>query len=158
MPFDDTERIKQAVELQKQALALHPPPIPFKKKKEKEDKKDKGKDDPSNLKSIDLKLDPDNPDSETITKKIRIFEDGSPEDWITWKTNVDEVIRDSPLLTASARIKATLVFLKGRARAFFQSNYAQIVAENSHREPEEQWSSLAIYEGTTTEEGKAFFL
>ena len=59
-----------------------PPPIHFhrktKGKKAKEDKEEQK----SKYRTFDLYFDPEDENSDKYTRKIRIFEEGSAEDWI----------------------------------------------------------------------------
>ena len=41
--------------------------------------------------SFDVLLDPNDPDSNTYSMTVPIFEDGTAEDWVTWRILVDDL-------------------------------------------------------------------
>ena len=66
--------------------------IPFDKPKKSKDKFD----DEDNYKKIEVPIEPGKKNSKTMEKKVRLFEesDTSPEAWIKWCIELDEIIRD----------------------------------------------------------------
>ncbi len=57
------------MELGAQAMTLHPPPIPFQYGRTKEDVKNRMGKESEATKSIEIRIDPTNDDSETVIKK-----------------------------------------------------------------------------------------
>ena len=70
------------------------PLVPFKKPDKKNKKK---KHEESDYKTVDLKVDTHDKKSDKIEKKVLIFSDGTTEEWIRWKIEFDECVRDVPL-------------------------------------------------------------
>ena len=96
---------------------MYPPPVPFKKteKTQKPITKDE-------YKTVTLKIDPsdESKDSPTIDKKVRLFADGTAEDWLRWRMEWEDVVRDKPLKTGTQHVTMALTLLKGRAKELFQ--------------------------------------
>ena len=69
-----------------------------------------------------LKIDPSDEakDSPTIDKKVRLFADGTAEDWLRWRMEWEDVVRDKPLKTGTQHVTMALTLLKGRAKELFQ--------------------------------------
>jgi hypothetical protein len=106
--------IKRVAVLQAQAMHVNPPAIPFKRDK----KKKKDDDDDDEMKKMKIKLSPDEEDSEMIEVRCHLFESGEAEDWVKWRIQLDELIRDMPLTTGAKRIKVAKALLKGQAREY----------------------------------------
>ena len=96
---------------------MYPPPVPFKKteKTQKPITKDE-------YKTVTLKINPSDKakDSPTIDKKVRLFADGTAEDWLHWRMEWEDVVRDKPLKTCTQHVTMALTLLKGRAKELFQ--------------------------------------
>ena len=64
---------------------LCPPPIPFKLQKSSANEKSSGKDDSDdderNFRSFSVKIDVHDDMSESFKQKVRVFDDGTPEEW-----------------------------------------------------------------------------
>ena len=58
----------------------------------------------------------DDEDSEEIEVKCTMFEGGEAEEWIQWRMQMDELIRDMPLDDVAKKIKVAKALLKGQAR------------------------------------------
>lgn len=114
--FSDIEYMKKVAVFQAQAMAANPPAIKFRRKKE--EKKD---DDDVPKKKLTIKLEPDNEDSEEMQVYATLFESGSAEEWIRWRIQFDELIRDMPLNSGEKMIKVAKALLKGDARDHFVS-------------------------------------
>jgi hypothetical protein len=50
-----------------------------------------------------LSTEPNNKDGKTLTKSFEIFRSGSPEEWILWRTDLDEVCGGMSITTGPAR-------------------------------------------------------
>ena len=96
---------------------MYPPPVPFKKteKTQKPITKDE-------YKTVTLKIDPSDEakDSPTIDKKVWLFADGTAEDWLCWRMEWEDVIRDKPFKTSTQHVTMALTLLKRRAKELFQ--------------------------------------
>ena len=99
-------------------ISINTPSIPFDKPKKSKDKFD----DEGTYKKIEVPIEPGKKNSKTIQKKVRLFGDSdtSPEAWIKWRIELDEVIRDYPLESGDHKTAMALALLKGSARDKFQ--------------------------------------
>ena len=78
--------------LREQERIWHPP-VSFiawttKKVKSKDTSDD---DDSDTTRSFEILLDPNDPDSDTYKMCVAVFEDGTAEDWINWRFDVDDL-------------------------------------------------------------------
>ena len=96
---------------------MYPPLVPFRKPKKAQ--KPINKDE---YKTVTLKIDPSEEakDSPTIDKKVRLFADGTAEDWLCWRMEWEDVVCDKPLKTGTQRMTMALTLLKGQAKELFQ--------------------------------------
>jgi hypothetical protein len=115
--YSDVKYMKKLAVFQAQAMAANPPAIFFNRgKKEPTEKK---KDDELTKKRFKIRLEPDNEDSDELQVFATIFETGKPEEWIRWRIQMDELIRDMPLDSRRKKIKVAQSLLKGEARDRF---------------------------------------
>jgi len=151
--------LKSIAEAHQQSLALFPPPIPFYvDEKEEKKKKDKNKsEEKDNFKEISLRLDPEDENGETLKKKVRLFENGTPEEWFRWRIEFDEVVRDAPLLTPQAQNCAAVAFLRGKAKDYFQAANLRRTAENLARPEDDRLRTDDIFAQVIEDVGKRFF-
>ena len=88
----DTKTIKQGLREQER---IWPPPVSFvartTKKVKSKSKSTSDDDDGTTTRSFDVLLDPNDPDSDTYSMKVPVFEDGTAEDWVTWRILVDDL-------------------------------------------------------------------
>jgi hypothetical protein len=115
--YGESKRKAKATAMRQMRSGMQPPPIYFTRKKVKiSDSSDE-----DNYKTVTLLVDPEDPKtSETVEKKVRIFGGSeNPEDWVKWRIEFDEVVRDVPLTTAAAKTKMALALLKLRAKELF---------------------------------------
>ena len=84
-------------------------------------------------KKIEVPIEAGNANSKNIEKKIRLFGDydTSPEAWVKWRIELEEVIRDYPLESGEQKASMALALLKGSARDKFQQTLREIDAENA---------------------------
>ena len=106
-------------------LALNPPSIYFDKPKKSTEKSD----DEGNYKKIEVPIEAGNANSKNIEKKIRLFGDydTSPEAWVKWRIELEEVIRDYPLESGKHKLSMALALLKGSARDKYQQTWHRLV-------------------------------
>ena len=154
---DEATLVKAVAEAHHQSLALFPPPIAFYVKEKMDGAKAKKRNEKDDFKEIELKIDPTEQEGETLKKRVRIFETGTPEEWIRWRIEFDEVARDAPLTNASAKTKTALAFLRGKAREAFQIANGKRNADNGKVPPAEQYSSDEIFALVLEDVGKEFF-
>ena len=96
---NDIEYLKKVASLQQQALHVNPPAIRFRRTVPSP-----GADLKLETKKIKIKIDPDNEDSEELEVRAFMFEDGDAEQWIKWRIQLDELIRDIPQSKARSRL------------------------------------------------------
>ena len=80
------------------------------------DKKNKKKQEELEYKAVNLKVNPNDKKSDKIEKKVLIFGNGTTEDWIRWRIEFDECMRDVPQLELSnSKTIMAIALLKGQA-------------------------------------------
>ena len=65
----------------------------------------------------------------------------SPEAWVKWRVELEEIIHDFPLETGKHKASMALALLKGSARDKFQQTLLTLDTENTAK-PEEQRKTL----------------
>jgi hypothetical protein len=135
--YSDVKYAKKVASLQAQALHVNPPAIPFRKKKPKKDSEEDKEDEKARTKSIKIKIDTEDAESETLEVKVTIFEEGDAEEWIKWRMQLDELIRDVPLTSFLQRIKVAKSLLKGQARDFWETAVTNLVMQPANEEEPE---------------------
>ena len=137
-------------------ISINTPSIPFDKPKKSKDKFD----DEGNYNKIEVPIEPAKKNSKTIEKKVRLFGDSdtSPEAWIKWRIELDEIIRDYPLLeTGENKAAMALALLKGSARDKFQQTLLTLDTENTGLPEAERKDRKVIFNMALTEVGKSYF-
>ena len=71
----------QRAQMTQRAEKIWPPPVPFKRVTRDRKKKDDDDEDKEKLRSFEIAFDPTDEDSDTYMRKVRVFEEGSPEEW-----------------------------------------------------------------------------
>jgi hypothetical protein len=112
-------------------LALNPPSIYFDKPKKSTEKSD----DEGNYKKSKFPSKQGTRTQKNSEKKIRLFGDydTSPEAWVKWRIELEEVIRDYPLESGEQKASLALALLKGSARDKFQQTLRELDTENAAR-------------------------
>ena len=70
-----------------------PPPIPWLPKTKM--KATKSEDDKDAFVTVKVRLNPDDEDSSMFLRKLRIFESGTPEDWVKWRMDISEFFKEA---------------------------------------------------------------
>ena len=67
------------------------------------------------IKKIEVPIEPGKKNSKAIEKKVRVFGDSatSPEAWVKWRIELEDIIRDHPLKTGEHKASMALALLKG---------------------------------------------
>ena len=125
-------------------ISIITPSIPFDKPKKSKDKFD----DEGNYEKIDVPIEPGKKNSKTIEKKVRLFGDSdtSPEAWIKWRIELDEIVRDYPLKTGKHKAAMALALLKGSARDKFQQTILTLDTDNKELPKEEQKDRKVLFD------------
>ncbi|KAI2503691.1 hypothetical protein MHU86_10751 [Fragilaria crotonensis] len=136
-------------------LALNPPSIYFDRPKKSTEKSD----DEGNYKKIDVPIEAGNANSKNIEKRIRLFGDydTSPEAWVKWRIELEEVIRDYPLESGEQKASMALALLKGSARDKFQQTWRRLDTENVAGPARQRKTPNEIFQLVMTEVGKSYF-
>lgn len=112
---------------QARTLQLSPPPIPFeetsKGKTLKDGKATEEEEDPTKSVSVDLKLNPDDKDSELMKRKVSVFKEGTPEDYCKWRVDFNDLIEHPTFQSPVAQANILKTILKGKAKDTFVSSY-----------------------------------
>ncbi|KAI2509232.1 hypothetical protein MHU86_5120 [Fragilaria crotonensis] len=133
--------------------SLNPPSIYFDRPKKSTEKSD----DEGNYKKIDVPIEAGNANSKNIEKRIRLFGDydTSPEAWVKWRIELEEVIRDYPLESGEQKASMALALLKGSARDKFQQTWRRLDTENVAGPARQRKTPNEIFQLVMTEVGKA---
>ena len=136
-------------------LALNPPSIYFDRPKKSTEKSD----DEGNYKKIDVPIEAGNANSKNIEKRIRLFGDydTSPEAWVKWRIELEEVIRDYPLESGEQKASMALALLKGSARDKFQQTLRELDTENAARPARRKKTPDELFQMVMNEVGKSYF-
>ena len=86
-----------------------PVPIPFfepKKTGRNNNGSSKSKDDDDSTKylSFDVRLDLEDKKSEKVTRKLKVFEDGTPEEYCKWRIDYDDLVSHPSFAKAGAKV------------------------------------------------------
>ena len=131
---------------------MYPPAICFRVPKDKTDGTS------CDYKKFEIKINPADPDSETVGRKAPVFEDGSTEDWLTWCIEFQDLVRELNISTEGTKLTATaLTLLKGAARAKFQSILHEKQAKNLVRDEEAKFSNMVIFTQVVNDLAKHYF-
>ena len=90
---DTRDNSKSVLELQRQALQFHPPPIWFNKKKKNRKDGTSDKEDETSVKTIEIPLNIRDPLQGSIEKSVKILKTkNDPEKWIEWRMAYEETL------------------------------------------------------------------
>ena len=132
-------------------ISINTPSIPFDKPKKSKEKSD----DQGNCKKNEVPIEPGKKNSKTIEKKVRLFGDSdmSPEAWVKWCIELEEIIREFPLNTGKHKASMALALLKDSARDKFQQTLLTLDTENTSKPEEQRKTQNEIFEMTLIEVG-----
>jgi hypothetical protein len=116
--FSDVEYAKIVDVLMQHDIQTNLPCILFKKKKKKIDKDDDD-DEKMKTKAIKIRIDPNDAESDQMEVKMEIFEDGDAKDWICWRIQLNEILRDVPVTDRVQKTKMAKSLQKGKMRDSF---------------------------------------
>ena len=107
---------------------IWPPPVSFHARTTKKVKSsDTSDDDDSDTtRSFEILLDLNDQNSDTYKMKMAVFEDGTAEDWVTWRINVDDLFtKVSAENNGQKQNQIYMSLLKGSARDRYLLNYTE---------------------------------
>ena len=104
-------------------------------------------------------IEPGNKNSKTIEKKVRLFGDydTSPEAWVKWRIELDDIICDYPLKTGDHKTAMALALLKGSARDKFQQTILTLDTSKKELPKEDQKDRNVLFDIALHEVGKSYF-
>ena len=112
-----------------------PPPIPFKKaekkKKAKEDQDDdEGK---SKYRSFELYLEPTQADSDKYSRKIKVFDEGSAEEWVEHRMEVEDLFVAGGYESGEQQTQIYRALLEGKSKDIFRHYFNKRTVENGEK-------------------------
>ena len=128
----DMAMVHRQVEMQARALQLMPPAIKFdkaKKQSQKDSRRSKPEEDDldtTKYVSWDCRLDATDKKSEKVTRKLRVLEDGTPEDYCRWRIEYDDIVKNGLFNKAETRLQFLHTILRGKARDSFTTHYENL--------------------------------
>jgi hypothetical protein len=144
---------KLAAEAQVKTMQLMPPPIPFdppksKKKNRKEGGRSSQEEDKDSTKYItfDCCLDPKDKNSEKVSRKLKVFEDGTPEEYCKWRIDYDDLVSYPAFKTGEAKLSLLLSILKGKSRDRSVTSHDNHKSENDAAAAENRLSANKLLE------------
>ena len=111
------------------------------------------------IKKSKVPIEPGNKNSKTIEKKVRLFGDydTSPEAWVKWRIELDDIIRDYPRKSGNNKTAMALALLKGSARDKFQQTILTLDTDNKELPEEERKDRNVLFDIALHEVGKSYF-
>jgi hypothetical protein len=114
---------KLSAEANARSWLTTPPPIPFvptnKKLRNDHGQKGNDEDDSSKYVSFNCRLDPKDKNSENVTRSLKVFENGTPEEYCKWRIDYDELVTYPAYNKADTKLTILLSILKGDSRDNF---------------------------------------
>ena len=119
--------VNRQVEMQARALQLMPPAIKFDTAHSQKDSR-RSTQAESNSDKVeyvfwDYRLDATDKKSEKLTRKLRVLDDGTPEEYCRWRIEYDDVVKTCTFNRAETRLQLLSTILRGKARDSFTSHY-----------------------------------
>ena len=124
--FNNNEYAKKIAQKMQRLATCLPPAIPFENKEKKSDKDDDEKD---KYKTFDIKINKREKDSEKIEVAVKVFEDGSPEEFCRWYEQYAEVKEMMPFDSAVKQIKVICSILNDTALETFNAHLENVQEE-----------------------------
>jgi hypothetical protein len=157
---------KAFVDYMKKLERLCPPPIPFKLKKssanEKSSGKDDSEDDERNFRSFSVKIDVHDDMSESFKQKVRVFDDGTPEEWCQWRLDAEELFNMMGFTTededdAHKQFNIYRSLLTGKTKERWNAAYADRETQNEARAFNQRHSFRHVLKQVLNDVAKAVF-
>lgn len=118
----DLKSLKRMLQEQARRLTLDVPPILFEIRDSESDSAKKDTDDDRDTyRTFTLKLNPGEKRSETIEKHVRVFNDGTPKEFVQFRMEFADLEHEIPLTTYEQKYKTVDTLLKGKCRTSFRS-------------------------------------
>src|SRR5487761_2642506 len=140
-----------AAEAQVKTMQLMPPPIPFANASKKKNRADQGRksnedEDGTKYVSHDFRIDIKDKNSEKVTRKFKIFEDGTPEEYCKWRIDYDSVASHPTFSKADVKYTFLLGILKGKSLDSFVTDHLSLKEYNDMQELENRLTADEILE------------
>jgi hypothetical protein len=128
---------------------IWPPPISFKVESKSKRSPKKGDDeldgdDQKKQRSFNIFLDPENKDSDKYTRKVAVFKDGTPEDFVRFLMEYEELFKAGHYITASQEESIYRCLLAGKAKEVFTSVSKRPKTENLELASEKQVDATMV--------------
>ena len=145
---------------------IWPPPIPFKvitklpkrsKKTNSPDDDDEGHEEKEKTRSFDIAFAPDDSDSETYTRKVRVFENGTPEDWVKHRIEVSDLFTATGFTTADKQLAVWRSLFDDKAKDLFRSAYNRRSTENQALQLNQQVDHQTVIKRVLNDVAKKVF-
>ena len=122
--FSNADYAKKMMQKMQRLATCLPPAILFekdekKKKSDKDDEKEK-------YKTFEIKLNKKEKDSDKLDSTVKVFEDGTPEDFCKWRARYNEVKTMMPLDTPMKQVKIIRNILKDSYLETFNNHITEV--------------------------------
>ena len=121
-------KMKKIAEALACALSINPPPITFDvssdKKKKRNDCKGDDNDDETRYVVFEIRLDPEGNSPEKVKCKLKVFDNGTPEEYCKWRMDYDDLVENPAYSSPEAKANILQTLLRGKARDVFSSKLA----------------------------------
>lgn len=154
----DPQRAVIAAKIEK----VWPPPIHFKEPspKSKKTKKGEGSDEETEknrYRSFEIKFDASQTDSESYTRKVKIFEEGTPEEWVRHQVEVEDLFVAGNFTTTAQKVAIYRALFDGKSKDVFGHYTNKRTVENAARTASEQWSEDKVLEQVINDMARKIF-
>ena len=148
-------------QLQEKFEKIWPAPCPFKpeSKKTKNGSHGDGEDEEeetSKTRSFEISFDPNDEKSETYMRKVQVFEDGTPEDWVKHKIEVQDLIQALGYKTSEQQMNVWRSLFEGKAKDLFRAFY-HTRHEANEKQGDNKVSQETVIKQSLNDMAKKFF-
>ena len=124
----------QRAQMTQRAEKIWPPPVPFKRVTRDRKKKDDDDEDKEKLRSFEIAFDPTDEDSDTYMRKVRVFEEGSPEEWVLHQMEVEDLFTTAGYVESEKKLAVWRALFDGKAKDYFRHYLNTRTVENNARD------------------------
>ena len=147
----------QRAQMTQRAEKIWPPPVPFKrfskdKNKAKEEKEDKEK-----FRTFEISFDPTDADSDTYDRKIRVFEEGTPEEWVLHQMEVEDLFTTAGYVESEKRLAVWRALFDGKAKDYFRYYLNARTVENNAKEEDDQEDGNVVLQHVLNDVARKIF-
>ena len=88
--------------------------------------------------TFDCRIDLKDKNSEKVSRKLKVFEDGMLEEYCKWRIDYDDLVSNAAFSKPETKTMLLLSILKGKSRDSFATYHARWKRENESEEDENQ--------------------